>query len=48
MAEMKTHCCIIIRRPKPAIAFDGLRIAWMPTAEKLLVELLEKGNQLPT
>jgi methylmalonyl-CoA/ethylmalonyl-CoA epimerase len=45
MAEMKARRCMIIRRPKPAIAFDGRRIAWMLTAENLLVELLEKGNQ---
>lgn len=45
MAEMGARRCMIIRRPKPAIAFDGRRIAWMLTAEKLLVELLEKGNQ---
>jgi len=41
MAEMKTRGAIIARRPKPAVAFQGRRIAWMLTAEKLLVELLE-------
>ena len=45
LAEMKARGCMIIRRPKPAIAFDGRRIAWVLTAEKLLVELLEKGDQ---
>jgi methylmalonyl-CoA/ethylmalonyl-CoA epimerase len=45
MAEMKARGCMILRQPKPAIAFDGRRIAWILTAEKLLVELLEKGNQ---
>lgn len=48
MAEMKARRCTIVRRPKPAIAFDGRRIAWVLTAEKLLVELLEKGNPRPT
>jgi methylmalonyl-CoA/ethylmalonyl-CoA epimerase len=47
LAEMKARGCMIIRRPKPAIAFDGRRIAWLFTAEKLLVELLEKGNRQP-
>jgi methylmalonyl-CoA/ethylmalonyl-CoA epimerase len=41
MAEMKTRGAMIARRPKPAVAFEGRRIAWMLTAEKLLVELLE-------
>jgi methylmalonyl-CoA/ethylmalonyl-CoA epimerase len=41
MAEMKSHGAMIARRPKPAVAFQGRRIAWMLTAEKLLVELLE-------
>jgi methylmalonyl-CoA/ethylmalonyl-CoA epimerase len=44
MAEMKSRGALITRRPKPAVAFDGRRIAWMLTAEKLLVELLE-GRQ---
>jgi methylmalonyl-CoA/ethylmalonyl-CoA epimerase len=44
MAEMQTHGSIIVRRPKPAVAFDGRRIAWMLTRERLLVELLEKDN----
>jgi methylmalonyl-CoA/ethylmalonyl-CoA epimerase len=42
MAAMKTHGALIMRRPKPAVAFEGRRIAWMLTREKLLVELLEK------
>jgi methylmalonyl-CoA/ethylmalonyl-CoA epimerase len=41
MAEMKSRGAMIARRPKPAVAFQGRRIAWMLTAEKLLVELLE-------
>lgn len=42
MAEMKARGAMIVRRPRPAVAFDGRRIAWLLTAEKLLVELLEK------
>jgi len=41
MAEFKTRGALIARRPKPAVAFQGRRIAWVLTAEKLLVELLE-------
>ena len=44
MAEMKARRAMIARRPKPAVAFQGRRIAWMLTAEKLLVELLEKAK----
>jgi methylmalonyl-CoA/ethylmalonyl-CoA epimerase len=43
MAEMKSRAAMIARRPKPAVAFQGRRIAWMLTAEKLLVELLERA-----
>jgi hypothetical protein len=39
---MKARGALIMRRPKPAVAFEGRRIAWMLTREKLLVELLEK------
>jgi methylmalonyl-CoA/ethylmalonyl-CoA epimerase len=45
IVEMKARRSMMVRRPKPAVAFDGRRIAWMLTAEKLLVELLEKGVQ---
>ena len=41
MAEMKSRGAMIARRPKPAVAFQGRRIAWMLTVEKMLVELLE-------
>ncbi len=40
MAEMKAQGSLIARRAKPAVAFQGRRIAWMLTPEKLLVELL--------
>ena len=32
---------MIVKRPKPAVAFQGRKIAWVLTSEKLLVELLE-------
>jgi methylmalonyl-CoA/ethylmalonyl-CoA epimerase len=33
----------IAKRPLPAVAFGGRRIAWVITSEKLLVELLEEA-----
>jgi methylmalonyl-CoA/ethylmalonyl-CoA epimerase len=41
-AAMKSRGAMTVSRPKPAVAFQGRRIAWMLTAEKLLVELLER------
>jgi len=35
---------LIVKPPKPAVAFGGRRIAWTMTAEKLLVELLEAAG----
>lgn len=40
----KSRGAVIAKRPVPAVAFDGRRIAWIVTAEKLLIELLEAGN----
>ena len=45
IAEMKSRGCFVIRQPTPAVAFDGRRIAWIYTSGKLLVELLEKGDE---
>ena|SRR5690242_603688 len=42
MMEMKSRGALTMRRPKPAVAFEGRPIAWMLTREKLLVELLER------
>ncbi len=41
LAEMKARGALLARRPKPAVAFLGRRIAWVITAEKLLIEFLE-------
>jgi methylmalonyl-CoA/ethylmalonyl-CoA epimerase len=40
-AAMRSRRGIIAKPPRPAVAFGGRRIAWVLTAEKLLVELLE-------
>lgn len=42
LVEFRSRGAVIAKRPKPAVAFDGRRIAWVVTAEKLLVELLEE------
>ena len=42
LQEMKLQKAMLIRRPQPAVAFEGRRIAWMRTREKLLVEYLER------
>lgn len=33
---------LVVKRPSPAVAFQGRKIAWALTAEKLLLEFLEK------
>lgn len=41
LAEMRSRGAIVAKRPRPAVAFNGRRIAWVLTKEKLLVEFLE-------
>ncbi len=43
LAGFRLRGAVIAKRPKPAVAFGGRRIAWVVTAEKLLVELLEEA-----
>lgn len=33
---------LLVKRPNPAVAFGGRRIAWALTAEKLLLEFVER------
>ena len=40
---MKSQRALLIRSPKPAVAFAGRRIAWVRTADALLIEYLERG-----
>lgn len=42
LSAMRKRGAMIVRRPKPAVAFGGRRIAWALTSEKLLVELLDR------
>jgi methylmalonyl-CoA/ethylmalonyl-CoA epimerase len=44
LAAMRARGAMIAKRPKPAVAFGGRRIGWVITAEKLLVELLERNH----
>jgi methylmalonyl-CoA/ethylmalonyl-CoA epimerase len=48
---MKARKAMLIRHPKPAVAFEGRRIAWMVTRDKLLVEYIERklrGGETPS
>jgi hypothetical protein len=40
---MRSAGGILARKPKPAVAFDGRRIAWILTSDKFLIELLERS-----
>jgi len=33
---------VVVKRPQPAVAFAGRRIAWVATPHRLLIEYLEK------
>ena len=41
LTDLKAKGALIAKKPKPAVAFGGRRIAWVLTREKLLVEVLE-------
>jgi len=45
MQERRSKGGLIARRPKPAVAFGGRRIAWVITSEHLLIELLERSTE---
>ncbi len=42
--RMKSQRALLIRSPKPAVAFGGRRIAWMRTRDALLIEYLERQS----
>lgn len=42
LTAARARGAMIVRRSQPAVAFGGRKIAWLLTAEKLLVELVEK------
>ena len=41
--EARSRKALILRQPKPAVAFSGRRIAWIITPEKFLIEFLERS-----
>ena len=41
----RTQRGIVVRNPLPAVAFDGRRIAWVYTRNKLLVEYIERQKK---
>lgn len=41
LARLRALGALPVRAPRPAVAFEGRRIAWVYTRQKLLVELLE-------
>jgi methylmalonyl-CoA/ethylmalonyl-CoA epimerase len=43
IARMKAEKAILLRHPQPAVAFEGRRIAWMQSRDRLLVEYLERA-----
>src|SRR4051812_45361894 len=45
LSDFRNRGSLIVRRPMPAVAFQGRRIAWVMTPEKFLVELLEESSQ---
>ncbi|MGA2369645.1 MAG: VOC family protein [Candidatus Korobacteraceae bacterium] len=45
LAAFRSRGALIAKRPLPAVAFGGRRIAWVITSEKLLVELLEQATR---
>lgn len=44
LAVMKARKAVVIRPPKPAVAFEGRRIAWMVTRERLVLEFVERAR----
>lgn len=43
--DARNRGLVMIRRPRPAVAFDGRSIAWFVSREKLLIEFLEGPAQ---
>jgi len=44
LAHMRAQGAIIVKKPTPALAFAGRRIAWVYTRQRLLLEYLENGH----
>ena len=44
LSDFHARGALIVKRPKPAVAFQGRRIAWLMTPEHFLIELLEENR----
>ena len=47
LEQMRRAGAVIVRRPRPAVAFANRRIAWTITKQKLLLEFLEQQAAPP-
>ena len=47
LAFSKSIRSTVVRKPVPAVAFDGRRIAWVMTRNRLLIEYLEEHIESP-
>jgi len=45
IARMRSSGLLLLRKPVPAVAFGGRRIAWMRGQEPFPIELVEAGNE---
>ncbi len=45
LSDFRSRGSLLVKRSKPAVAFQGRRIAWVLTPEKFLVELLEESSK---
>lgn len=44
LSRQKALGATVIRSPRPAVAFNGRRIAWIVSREKMLIEFLESDS----
>jgi methylmalonyl-CoA/ethylmalonyl-CoA epimerase len=44
LIRMRALGAVLLRKPQPAVAFGGRRIAWVLTKQKLLLEYLEASQ----
>jgi methylmalonyl-CoA/ethylmalonyl-CoA epimerase len=42
LRHVRSHGCLVVSEPVPAVAFDGRRIAWFYTPTRQLTELVER------
>lgn len=43
--DWRAHGFFLVREPVPAVAFGGRRIAWLMSADHVLIELVEQGGE---